>query len=185
MRGSGCVSAAPVTNSHNSAWRGMETGVHRFLADDHDRLEALLERATAVPGMIDSGSYDAFRRGLLRHIAMEEKVLFPAIAGRSVEGAETVKRLRLDHGAIAALLVPPPNEAIIATLRSSLEVHNAREEEEGGVYGMPEAGEERALVERINATPEVPAAPYNERPGVLAATRRAVERAGYRFLEIR
>jgi hypothetical protein len=161
----------------------MESSVYGFLADDHDRLEGLLDRATAVPGMIERESYDAFRRGLLRHISMEEKALFPAVAARSPEGVETVRRLRLDHGAIAALLVPPPSKAIIATLRSILEVHNAREEGEGGVYGMADAGEERALVEKIMATPEVPAAPYNEKPGVLDATRRAVERAGYRFVE--
>ncbi len=162
----------------------MESSVYRFLADDHDRLEGLLDRAAAVPGVIERASYDVFRRGLLRHISMEEKVLFPAIAARSPEGVETVRRLRLDHGAIAALLVPPPSKAIVATLRSILEVHNAREEGEGGVYGMVDAREERSLVEKIQATPEVPAAPYNERPGVLDATRRAVERAGYRFIEV-
>jgi iron-sulfur cluster repair protein YtfE (RIC family) len=81
----------------------------KYLADDHDRLDALLQRAAQTPGAIDMKSYAAFRKGLLRHISMEEKIVLPAIArlqgGRQASVAD---RLRLDHGAIVALLVPPP-----------------------------------------------------------------------------
>src|SRR5581483_6857560 len=45
---------------------------------DHERLDALLRRAFASAGSVDSEAYDAFRRGLLRHIGMEEKILLPA-----------------------------------------------------------------------------------------------------------
>ena len=52
--------------------------VATFLAADHDRLDGLLRRALQRPGEVDRESYDAFRAGLLRHIALEEKILLPA-----------------------------------------------------------------------------------------------------------
>jgi hypothetical protein len=52
--------------------------IYRMLAADHARLDRLLDRATAATGRIDPASYDGFRRGLLKHIAMEEKILLPA-----------------------------------------------------------------------------------------------------------
>lgn len=166
----------------------MPTGLYQYLADDHDRLDGLLQRATATPGVIDLQPYGEFRRGLLRHIAMEERTMLPAIArlqgGRQVSVAE---RLRLDHSAIASLLVPPPTAAIVATIRSILIGHNALEEQEGGVYHLLEQlvgsdhqkPEAEALLEKLRSTPEVPVMPFNGRPEVLEATRRAVERAGY------
>src|SRR5262249_24468024 len=47
-----------------------------FFATDHDRLDALLRGALAGTGPIDLALFGAFRAGLLRHIGMEEKVLF-------------------------------------------------------------------------------------------------------------
>ncbi len=154
-----------------------------YLASDHDRLDGLLRRSTSDAGAIDMGSYDAFRGGLLRHIAMEERSVFPAVLRLPGAGqAAILERLRLDHGALAALLVPPPNPAILATLQSILSVHNALEEKDDGVYRLldrlPEA-EKAVLLETLKATPRVPLAPYNEKPGVIDATRRAVARAGY------
>lgn len=59
--------------------------VYRFLADDHARLDLLLQRAFADPDQIDLHAYSEFRSGLLRHIAMEEKVLLPAAQQRRME----------------------------------------------------------------------------------------------------
>jgi hypothetical protein len=163
----------------------MQGPLHRYLSDDHDRLDRLLERAVAVPGMITMEAYAEFRKGLLRHIAMEEKIVFPAIAqlqgGRQTDVAE---RLRLEHGALVALLVPPPSSSIILTVRSILAVHNALEEHEGGVYHLFErlAGAEAGkFLAQLKAAPEVPVVPHNDRPGILEATQRAVARAGYTF----
>ena len=50
----------------------------RYLAEDHDRLDALLRRALRTPGSIDPEPYAEFRAGLLRHISMEEKVMLPS-----------------------------------------------------------------------------------------------------------
>ena len=98
---------------------------YQYLADDHARLDALLQRATARPDTIEASAYAEFRAGLLKHIAMEEKILLPA-AQRLRDGKPLpiASKLRLDHGALAALLVPTPNRAIIAAIRAILQAHN-------------------------------------------------------------
>ncbi|HQT91718.1 MAG TPA: hemerythrin domain-containing protein [Candidatus Kryptobacter bacterium] len=156
----------------------------RYLFDDHERMDALLNQAVDNPEAIDMKAYTGFRQGLLRHIGIEEKIVLPAIA-RLQDGAqaEVAARLRLDHGALVALLVPPPTPAIVETIRSILSAHNPLEENEGGLYQLLDrlAGEEAGnLLARLKGAPEVPALPHNDRPGILDVTRRAVERAGYK-----
>ena len=159
--------------------------LYDYLADDHNRLDSLLQSALSKPDVIDMDPYAAFRRGLLRHIAMEEKIVFPAIA-RSQGGkqAAVTGRLHLDHGALVALLVPSPSASIVSTIRSILQPHNTLEEQEGGLYDIFQnlAGPEtERLLDQLKAAPEVPVLPHNDRPGILEATQRAVERAGYEF----
>src|SRR5215831_15391307 len=94
--------------------RGHTPGpISRLLMADHERLDALLGRAFATPDAIDHQAYAAFRKGLLRHIGMEEKILLPATQrARGGEPLHAAARLRLDHGALAALFVPSPTAAI-------------------------------------------------------------------------
>ena len=108
----------------------------RFLSAEHQRLDDLLGRALAGPGAaIDMTAYAEFRAGLLRHIGMEEKILLPAAQrARGGEPLPVAARLRLDHGALAALLVPTPTPPIVAAIRTILAAHNALEEALGGVY---------------------------------------------------
>ena len=56
----------------------MNKPLHHFFSQDHHRIETLLDKASAQPGEIDMEYYHQFRTGLLRHIKMEEKTLFPA-----------------------------------------------------------------------------------------------------------
>ena len=95
----------------------------------------------------------------------------------------------MDHGAIAALLVPTPTPAIVDGLLSVLVPHNRREEEPGGVYeGAEEAlgrSEAERLVAELESFPEPPLKPYNDGPAVarhigetLALSRRQWEAAG-------
>lgn len=163
----------------------MQGPIYRLLAEDHDRLDRLFERASADLNAVDTDAYAQFRSGLLHHIRMEETVLLPAAqrlqGGRPLPIAE---RIRLDHGALTALMVPPPDRAILDTIRSILQVHNALEEQEGGVYHVCEqlAGEEgESLLRQLQGVPEVPLHPHNPKPEILEATRRAVERAGHRM----
>lgn len=157
--------------------------ISRFLGDDHRRLDALLARAAAQPGSIDRAAYDEFRRGLLKHIGMEEKILLPAAQrARGGEPLELAAKLRLDHGALAALLVPAPTPAIIRAIRGIIEGHNRLEEGPGGVYAICEelaGAEAQALLAQLKVAPDVPVNPCNDNPKVLIATRRALARAGY------
>ena len=52
--------------------------IRRYLADDHRRLDGLLERILPPSGVVDQEAYAQFRSGLLKHIAIEEKILMPA-----------------------------------------------------------------------------------------------------------
>jgi hypothetical protein len=143
--------------------------ISRLMADDHRRLEALLERAAAADP-VDEALYEQFRAGLLRHIGMEEKVLLPAVRrARGGEPLPLARQLRLDHGAIAAMLVPSPTLSGIARLRALLTVHDDLEEGSAGVYADCDqllAGESTALIEQLRAYPPVRTAPHNDGPAV-------------------
>lgn len=164
----------------------MASSIMEYLAADHDRLERLLDRADGG-GVVAMEPYEQFRRGILRHIGMEERILLPAIAqARGGAPSPDAERLRLDHGAIVALLVPPPDAAIIRTLRHILGPHNAMEEGNQGIYGILDTLDGQntaALLAKMKAAGEVPVMPFNTRPDVLDVTRRALERAGYRLIE--
>src|SRR5215471_2449433 len=109
--------------------------IQTFLEQDHARLDALLSRAVADPARIDETAYAEFRAGLLRHIAMEEKVLLAdAKSRRGGEPLPAAAQLRLDHAAIAAMLAARPDEELVADLRALLALHNRIEEGDDGVY---------------------------------------------------
>ena len=163
----------------------MHGPLHKYLSDDHKRLDALLEAAMADVDRFNMEPYGEFRKGLLRHIGIEEKIVFPAISrGTRGKHKELIGRLRLDHGALVSLLVPSPSRMIVATLRTILDAHNALEEGNGGAYEIFEQvarSERESMLGKMESAPEVPVMPHNDRPGVLEATRRAVERAGYKM----
>ncbi len=157
----------------------------RFLADDHVRLDALLQRAVASPDKIDRATYDQFRAGLLKHIGMEEKILLPeAQCLRDGEPLPIAAKLRLDHGALAALLMLTPRPPILAALRAILAAHNQLEEGPGGLYETCEqlAGSEAdALLARLRAASDVAVSPLSDDSHVMNVARRVLARAGYRL----
>jgi hypothetical protein len=157
--------------------------LYRFLATDHARLDGLLQRAITETGRVNRAAYAEFRAGLLTHISLEEKILLPA-AQRLRGGAPLAlaAKLRLDHGALAALLVPTPTPTIVAALRAILVTHNLVEEGPGGVYECCEqlvGTEAEALLAQLQSAPEVPVAPHSDGPHVMDVVRRALIRAGY------
>ena len=158
-----------------------------FLLEDHRRLEGLLQSAVSDADQVDQGAYDQFRAGLLRHIGMEEKILLPAAQRlRGGKPLPIASKLRLDHGAIASLLMPPPTAAIIAKIRAVLKVHNIIEEGPGGLYETCDelAGSESAqLLATLQAAPKLTVLPCSDSPAVMPAVQRALERAGYDFRE--
>ncbi|HWO40199.1 MAG TPA: hemerythrin domain-containing protein [Candidatus Eisenbacteria bacterium] len=165
--------------------RLMAGKIYHYLAGDHARLDLLLAEAASDPKTIDPAAYAEFRAGLLRHIALEEKILLPAAQRlRDGKALPIAAKLRLDHGALAALLVPTPTASIVAAIRSVLEAHNPLEEGPAGLYEECErlAGAEAdPIVEALRNAPEVRVAPHNDGPGVIEATRRALAKAGYSF----
>ena len=157
--------------------------IYRYLADDHRRLDALLGRAMSDPENIDAVAYAQFRSGLLKHIGMEEKVLLPAAQKlRGGEPLPVAPRLRLDHGALAALLVLSPTAPVVAAIRAILKVHNPIEEDLGGMYDQCEElaeAEADQILRQLQNFSEVRVLPHVDNPFVMDATRRALARAGY------
>jgi hypothetical protein len=157
--------------------------IYRYLADDHTRLEELLERATSHPNKVEPSTYAEFRAGLLKHIAMEEKILLPAAQRlRGGKALHMAPKLRLDHGALAALLVPTPTPAIVAAIRTVLKSHNPIEEGPGGLYEESETlagAQAEQIFAQLRAAPEVRVAPHMDTAKVLESTRRALAKAGY------
>ena len=156
------------------------------LTEDHRRLERGLESALTSSRRIEQDRYDRFRAGLLRHIGIEEKILLPAVQRlRGGEPLSIAARLRLDHGAIAALLMPTPTEGILAALRSLLDTHNLLEEGQDGLYDTCDRlarAERDQLLATLHAAPDVAVLPHTDTPAVLGAVRRALERAGHASL---
>ncbi|HSD19413.1 MAG TPA: hemerythrin domain-containing protein [Anaeromyxobacter sp.] len=151
--------------------------IARHLTDDHARLDALLARAMATPGVVERGAFDAFRAGLLRHIALEEKILLPAVRRARGESLPEVRQLRIEHGALASLLVPTPTPELVAEIQSILVPHDAREEGPGGVYDQCDrllGSDAEALVARMRAYPPVRVAPYADGPRVLRSAEDAL-----------
>jgi Hemerythrin HHE cation binding domain len=160
--------------SHGAIWN--------FLAGDHARLDSLLERAGECRSVEELAAYDQFRRGLLRHISMEEKVLLPAAERARGAPLPEAAKLRLDHGALAALMMPSPQPRVVRAIRFIFARHNPIEEGPGGIYETCEvlAGAVAAdLLAALKATPEVPVKPHLDTPKVYEALRHALARAGY------
>lgn len=157
--------------------------IRSFLERDHKRLDQLLARASRDPENIDMAAFGEFRRGLLKHIGMEEKILLPAVQRlRGGEPLAIAARLRLDHGAIASLLVPTPRGAVLRALKAVLAIHNQVEEGPDGIYAECDRiadADSEALVGRLRAAPEVSAAAYADGPKVESSVRRSLTRAGF------
>ena len=143
-------------------------GVSEALAWDHDRLEAIEDRAFRLHAAGDAAGARAtwaeFDLGLRRHIRFEEDILFPAfesVTGMPPEAGPT-QVMRLEHLRIGKLLeaigsvlqgggAPLP---LRAQLHQVLGEHN--EKEELVLYPMTDqslgAAESDALVARIQAS---------------------------------
>jgi hypothetical protein len=163
----------------------MDNQIYQFFTNDHRRIELLLKKATEDVNNIDMDYYHSFRTGLLKHIKMEEKILFPA-AQKANGGTplSLASKLRLDHGAITSLMVVPPDPGVIKVLRHVLEKHDILEEQPGGMYDMCESlttGETQNILDQLSKVTEVPVQQYNKADYALGAAKRALERAGFDF----
>lgn len=166
----------------------MSKPLHQFFENDHLQIDIFLNKALEQSNEIEMNYYHQFRARLLRHIKMEEKVLFPAAKKINPEVIkEVLPQYRLEHGAITALMVPPPTLSLIKVIRYILEKHNKSEEEPGGLYDICEElthGQTQGLLNELTATKEVPVQPSNQAPIAIEAAKRALARAGYDYDEI-
>lgn len=161
--------------------------LHDLLARDHERLDVFLERIVRSDGTVDVESDAEFRRGLLRHIGIEERILFPLLRNDPA-GARLIGQLHRDHAALSALLVVPPTSAEVDAIRAILARHNPLEEGSGGMY---ERAEERAgealseVIGRVRSYPEVPLARHADTPVVRRSIAQLVREAeeGWRLLD--
>lgn len=156
----------------------MENTISAFLASDHDRLDALLK---------GEGGYEEFRRGLLKHVGMEEMILLPAVKRLTGAPAALASKIRLDHGALTALLVPTPTPQILRAIEAILVPHNELEERDGGLYAacQDSLGAEAATVlEALKRARDIPPAAHADGPHVQGVIRRALDAAGYRELRV-
>lgn len=162
--------------------------IFQFFEQDHRRIEALLEKAIEQLPKIDETYYHQFRVGILTHIKMEEKILFPAAA--KANGGVPLSyaaQLRLEHGAITSLMVVPPDIHVIKVLKKLLELHDLVEEQEGGMYELCvqlTQSETQEILDQLHATTEVPVHPFNRAEYAMVAAKRALVRAGYSFDEL-
>jgi hypothetical protein len=75
----------------------------------------------------------------MKHIAMEEKLVIPAAtAARDGKPLHIARQLRFEHGALAALLIPPPTNGVLTVIRKLFKHHHYLEEGEGGLYEVCE-----------------------------------------------
>ena len=166
----------------------MNKPLYNFFTTDHRRIEALLEKATEKPVQIQLEYYHRFRTSLLKHIKMEEKVLFPAAQkANNGEPLPLTARLRLDHGAITSLMVVPPTPDVIKVLLHVLEKHDLLEEEPGGMYDVCEkltSEDTTQILEQLENTTDVPVHPFNEAAYALDVAKRALKRAGFDYDEL-
>lgn len=166
----------------------MNLPLHNFFTQDHRRLESILEKAIQTQPEIDLALYSEFRIGLLTHIKMEEKIFFLA-AQRANDNVPLpfAAQLRLEHGAITALLVPSPTQELVHVLMHVLDKHDEVEEKQGGMYEACEKltqQETQELLLQLKAVTPVPVHPHNDAPIAMEAAKRALLRAGYNYDEI-
>jgi hypothetical protein len=163
----------------------MNKPLYSFFTCDHRRIEDLLDKATVDIHNIQLDYYHQFRTGLLKHIKMEEKVLFPA--AQKANGGIALPlaaKLRLDHGALTSLMVVPPSPRVIKVLRYILEQHDLLEEQPGGMYDLCEElteGETEELLKQLESATEVPVQAYNKADYALEVAKRTLARAGFDF----
>lgn len=166
----------------------MNKPIYDYFEKDHRRIETILEEACKDMDNIDEELYHQFRTGLLKHIKMEERVLFPA--AQEANGGEPLPlqaKLRKDHGALTSLMVVPPTPDVIKVLKYVLEKHDHLEEKPGGMYDVCEkltATETEDVLQRLEKVKEVPVHPHNKAEYALGAAKRALKRAGFDYDEI-
>ena len=161
--------------------RSPKDALHSWIHRDHEEIDELLSHATERGRLVQS-AFDSLRERLLRHIGIEERLLFPAAKERATpELRESLAALRVEHAALTSLLVPTPDVALAAELRRLLQQHNHTEEVAGGIYDqvIDAITDERAhdLLLQARARGRVPVTSYFDGPGTVRTAADALAKA--------
>jgi hypothetical protein len=91
----------------------------------------------------------------------------------------------VDHGALAALLVPTPTASILGVIRIILRRHNILEEGSHWTYSkceqLPGIDADQILA-KLQAAPAVAMNPHVDNATAIGSMRAAVQRAGFSFI---
>jgi|APLak6261679142_1056127.scaffolds.fasta_scaffold00124_16 hypothetical protein len=98
-----------------------------YFESEHRRLGRLLKRALPATGDVATDRFDEFRRALLQRIAVEERVLFPALEKKLGRQPLYRRALARDHGGLVAICAPTPHREWVDGLWEQLEYHHAIE----------------------------------------------------------
>ena len=145
--------------------------ISTHFAATHQQLDAALRACLREPDAVDVKGFDDFRHLLLRHIAQEEKVLFPALIAKLGHPPLFRNALRKDHAGLAALCVPQPEREWVENLGELFAHHSAIEEAAGGFYELCDAvlgAEAKKVIATCEALPALRLAPFNRGPWVRA-----------------
>jgi hypothetical protein len=152
-----------------------------WLARDHEEIIALSLDARAPDG-IDTEAYERFRERLLRHIGIEERLLFPMVEHADAGPLVTaIDELRIDHAALVSLLVPTPDPVLAQEIAGLLELHDELEDRSGGIYDqcmalLDDDTADAILFEACECLP-VQTAKYFDGPGTVRTAAAALEKA--------
>ncbi len=114
--------------------------VSRFMSDDHDRLDAILENYTKSRNNANEAKrlFSEFKVGLQRHIVWEEEILFPLFDDKTeLHNEGPTEMMRTEHRRIKGVLTKmhdkistgdTDTERLETELRSVLRPHNDKEE---------------------------------------------------------
>lgn len=152
-----------------------------WLSRDHAEIDALL-RAAVDAEPFDAASFAEFRERLLRHIGIEERLLFPAAKRANADQLPTgASELRIDHAALTTLLVPTPDRALALEIVGLLARHNELEECSGGVYdrclALLHEQAAKALLHAATERRPVPTTKYFDGPGTVRTAEAALQKA--------
>jgi hypothetical protein len=152
-----------------------------WLTHDHQEIDGFLQDALANEGF-DPVPFAKFRERLLRHIGIEERILFPAVREHiSHMGKARLADLRVEHAALTTLLVPTPDRALVLEIQSLLTGHNAVEEADNGVYDecIAALADKEALrvLDAARTRKPVPTTGYFDGPGTVRTAAEALAKA--------
>lgn len=134
-------------------------------AAEHQALRAMLRDCLATPAGVDLARFEQFRQALLHHIAVEEKVLLPALERKLGHPTLMHEAMRKDHAGVAALCVPAPNRAWVEALQLQLEEHHRVEEGDHGFFALCDlwiADEAPAVLAAAREFPPLHLTPFND-----------------------